>query len=116
MTGTTQPMPADTEKMQASFGHQGVAGARSAAGGSAQSTAGERTVTCLPCGGGQAEPPRRLPPLTRPVAPMAGTRVTRLPAGPGWVFKPKFDGFVRHEVHVIERGGRPLRHVVAAMW
>ena len=31
-------------------------------------------------------------------------------------YEPKFDGFVRHEVYVIEGGGRPLRRIVAAVW
>ena len=50
------------------------------------------------------------------MAPMAAATVRALPVGPGCVFEPKFDGFVRHEVHVIEGGGRPLRRIVAAMW
>jgi ATP-dependent DNA ligase len=46
---------------------------------------------------------------------MAAKAVTQLPVGSGWSFEPKYDGFVRHEVHVIEGGGRPLRRIVAAM-
>jgi ATP-dependent DNA ligase len=29
-----------------------------------------------------------------PVAPMAAVRVTTLPTSAGWVFEPKFDGFL----------------------
>ena len=29
-----------------------------------------------------------------PMAPMAATRANGLPAGAGWVFEPKFDGFI----------------------
>jgi N-terminal domain of reverse transcriptase len=31
-------------------------------------------------------------------------------------FEPRSYGFVRHEVHGIEGGGRPLLHAVAAVW
>jgi hypothetical protein len=47
---------------------------------------------------------------------MAAKTVTQLPVGPCWSFEPKYDGFVRHEVRVIEGGWRPLRRIVAAMW
>jgi hypothetical protein len=55
--------------------------------------------------------------VTYPAQPVRPTRSTELPVGkPGdWSYEPKFDGFVRHEVHVIEGGGRPLRRIVAAM-
>jgi ATP-dependent DNA ligase len=46
---------------------------------------------------------------------MLARTVSSLPTGSGWAFEPKFDGYVRHEVHVIEGGGRPLRRIVAAM-
>jgi ATP-dependent DNA ligase len=80
--------------MRTSLGHQGVPGARPAAGGCAQSAAGQRTVMCLPCDGGQPETAGPAPPVLPPVAPMAATRVTRLPTGPGWVYEPKLDGFI----------------------
>jgi ATP-dependent DNA ligase len=55
--------------------------------------------------------------VTYPVQPVKPTTSAELPVGkPGeWSYEPKFDGFVRHEVHVIEGGGRPLRRIVAAM-
>ena len=53
-----------------------------------------------------------------PLRPMIAVAAGQLPLDRpgGWAFEPKFDGFVRHEVHVIEGGGRPLRRIVAAMW
>jgi ATP-dependent DNA ligase len=35
----------------------------------------------------------RHPAVRPPVQPMAAKAVEQLPAGPGWSFEPKFDGF-----------------------
>ena len=81
------------QAMRTSLGHQGVPGARPAAGGCAQSAAGQRTVMCLPCdGGSNPKPPGRRPPALPPGSPLAADpSPTRLPTGPGWVNEPKLD-------------------------
>ena len=96
VTSTTTPTPADTD-IASGCGRRSVTRACPAPGrpsGCAQSAAGQRTVMCLPCDGGQPETAGPATPVLPPVAPMAATRVTRLPTGPGWVYEPKLDGFI----------------------
>jgi ATP-dependent DNA ligase len=53
-------------------------------------------------------------PVTPPVLPMLAKRVAELPAGEGWIFEPKWDGFRvlvfrdRDEVYIQSRDEKPL--------
>src|SRR5579862_589192 len=53
-------------------------------------------------------------PIMPPVLPMLAKRVDALPAGPGWIFEPKWDGFRTlvfrdgDEIFLQSRDARPL--------
>ena len=53
-------------------------------------------------------------PVNPPVLPMLAKRVSELPAGEGWIFEPKWDGFRAlvfrdgDEVFIQSRDGKPL--------